>query len=88
MEKTSQANRLYFLLADGKPHRTDEIMEKVYGGSHLGIARIGARIADLKARGHDIRGWKDSEVKSLYYYQIIPRQVVSRVTTPQMALFN
>lgn len=44
----SQKDKLCNLLEDGKPHRTDEIMRVCYGGEHLGLARVGARIWDLK----------------------------------------
>ena len=66
----SQSNRLEAMLLDGYPHRTDEILRVCYGSEHAGIARIGARIADLKNRGHIIVGWKDEERPSLYWYQI------------------
>jgi len=49
----TQTARLLQLLKDHKPHRTDEILREVYGSEHLGIARIGARINDLKKLGHD-----------------------------------
>src|ERR1035438_863416 len=41
----SQTDRLYTLLSDGKPHRTDEIVQKIYSGGAL--ARLGGRINDL-----------------------------------------
>ena len=67
----SQTERLYDLLTDGLPHRTDEIMESVYGGSHLGLARIGARVFDIKRRyGVEITGWKDDQNQALYWYQL------------------
>lgn len=66
----SQTDRLFNLLKDGKPIRTDEIMEKIYGGSHLGLARVGARIWDLKKKYNvNIKGWKD-ENPCLYWYQL------------------
>jgi len=68
--KLSQAEKLRRLLSDGEPHSTLDIMEKVYGGSHLGIARVGARIHDLKDRGHTIVGWKDEKNKAIYHYQM------------------
>lgn len=66
----SQTERLWLLLCDGNPHRTDEILLRVYGSEHAGIARIGARIADVKKK-HDveIRGYKDKQNPSLYWYQ-------------------
>lgn len=70
MEK-SQTEKLYELLSDGLPHRTDEIMEKIYGGSHLGLARVGARIYDIKKKYDvSIQGWKDKDNEALYWYQI------------------
>lgn len=45
-------------------------MEKVYGGSHLGLARVGARIFDLKAQGHTIEGKKDADNPAIYWYQL------------------
>lgn len=67
--KTSQKIRLLKLLSDGKPHRTDNILQEVYGSEHLGLARVGARIWDLKQAGKNIVGWKD-ENKQLYWYQL------------------
>jgi len=66
----SQAESLCNLLKDGKPHRTDEILEVVYGGSHLGLARCGARIYDIKKRGFDVIGWRDPVTPSLFWYQL------------------
>jgi hypothetical protein len=68
--KISQAEKLRRLLSDGEPHSTVEIMEKVYGGSHLGLARVGARIYDLKRGGHEITGWKDEKQPQIYWYQM------------------
>jgi hypothetical protein len=46
----SQTDKLHKLLRDGKWHTTPNILAEVYGSSHLGIARIGARIWDLRHR--------------------------------------
>ena len=70
MRKPSQADRILKLLSDGKPYSTIEIMERVYGGSHLGIARIGARVHDLRGKGHEIDGWKDKENPAIFWYQL------------------
>ena len=67
----SQSDLLLSLLKDFRWRRTDEILEKVYGDNHLGIARIGARIADLKGRGAKIEGKKDLEKPTLYWYRLI-----------------
>lgn len=70
----SQTLKLKNLLEDGEPHRTDEIMETVYGGSHLGLARVGARIYDLKQKGLVIEGWRDEANPTLYWYQLKPKE--------------
>lgn len=76
----SQVNKLYNLISDGLPHRTDEILREVYGGEHLGIARIGARIWDLRhKRGLHIRSWTDAEKPSLTWYQLQTQEVVRQV---------
>ena len=67
----SQANLLFNLLLDRNWHRTDEILEKVYGFDHVGIARVGARIADLKRKGCVIYGKPDKMKHSLYWYRLI-----------------
>ena len=69
----SQEQRLFELLSDFNPHRTDEILQVVYGSEHLGIARIGARIADLKKKGHKIQGFRDPQHSTLYFYQLEPK---------------
>lgn len=76
----TQAERLYDLLKDGHSHRTDEILLKVYGSSHNGITRIGARIADLKEGRwpgkvtNTIEGWHDPQNAALYWYKLVPAQ--------------
>lgn len=71
--KQSQTVKLLNLLSDFKPHRTDEILKKVYGNSHLGIARISARVYDLKKKYHcNIKCIKDRKNPTLSFYQIIP----------------
>jgi len=86
--KQSQADKLYELLKSGRPVRTDEILRVVYGSSHSGIARIGARIHDIKGKlpqGWTIRSWKDPERPSLWFYQLAkagPMQLFSGYPTP------
>lgn len=93
--KKSQTQRLYELLLDGKSHRTDEILREVYGSEHLGIARIGARIADLKKLGHQIIGYHDPQNRKLYVYKLIPAQAPvmppafeKQAPQPQTSLFQ
>lgn len=70
MKKLSQADRLKKLLEDGKPHNTPEIQAIVYGGTHLGTARIASRVHDLRAKGLHIEGWKDAENPAIFWYQM------------------
>lgn len=70
----SQASKLLALLSDHRWHSTIDIMERVYGGSHLGIARIGARVFDLRARGHEIEGKKHPENPAIYLYRLVPEE--------------
>ena len=68
----SQVERIHQLLLDGKPHRTDEIVEKVYGPG-CALARVAARICDLKKKlppHWRIDGWKDDDEPTLYWYQL------------------
>ena len=67
----SQTKKLLDLLMDEQPHRTDQILEVVYGSTHLGIARIGARIDDLKKKGFIIKGYRDPKNRALYFYHLI-----------------
>ncbi len=69
--KKSQADRLLDLLRDGVEHSTIEILERVYGGGHLGIARIGARIHDLKGRGFEIVSRRDEQRPTIWLYQLV-----------------
>jgi hypothetical protein len=74
----TQTERLYNLLKDGNPHRTDEILRVIYGSEHNVFARIGARVADLKTGKWpgqvrcEIVGYKDPENQALYFYKLIP----------------
>jgi hypothetical protein len=69
--KVSQTDILYDLLKDNKPHSTIEIMSKVYGDDHLGLARVGARIWDCQRKYKvKIKGWHDHDKRSIYWYQI------------------
>ncbi|MFA6097578.1 MAG: hypothetical protein WC788_08215 [Candidatus Paceibacterota bacterium] len=91
--KTSQTQKVYELLKDGKAHRTDEIMALCYGSDHLGLARIGARIFDIKREyGVEIEGWKDETTPSLFWYQmkvpIVSLPVKNCQVNLQPALFN
>jgi hypothetical protein len=47
-EGSTQKDRLYSLLKDGKWHTTIEIAKRVYGVNHAGICRVAARVNDLR----------------------------------------
>lgn len=50
----SQKEKLFALLSDYEWHDTVQILERVYGGDHLGLARVGARIHDIKNDGYEV----------------------------------
>jgi len=81
----SQKEKLFELLRDGEPHRTDEIVEKVYGDKRLSLSRVGARIHDLKIDGHNITGWKDENRPTLYWYQLIKERLCYKSLTEKFA---
>lgn len=85
-KKPSQTDILYNLLKDEQPHSTVEIMAKVYGGSHLGLARAGARVWDIKNNVDKygliiIEGWKDKDNPSVYWYQLKQVKKIQPITT-------
>jgi hypothetical protein len=79
MELT-QTEKLFNLLRDGKPYRTDRIVSEVYGNG-LSLARVGARIFDVKKKyGVGIVGWHDKENPALYWYQMVnvPKEIIDK----------
>lgn len=67
----SQTDKLYSILKDGKPYRSDRLLELVYGGSHLGICRLSARCFDVRKKYKvEMKCWRDQQVETLYWYQI------------------
>lgn len=81
----SQRLELLKLLEDGQPHRTDEIVRGVYG-PHCALARVGARINDLRKDGFNIIGWHDQENRKLYWYQLkaADRAIKATVAAPRL----
>lgn len=71
MEKKSQESRLYDILSDGEPHRSDDLVNLVYGQDSK-LARLAARVYRIKIKHHeiDIRSWKAPENAKLHYYQM------------------
>ena len=70
MKPPSQAERIRQVLSDGQAHSTVEILQRVYGPSHSGIARIASRITDLRAEGFTITSWKDKQNPTIWFYQM------------------
>ena len=77
----TQKERLKLVLDDGRPHRTDELLELVYGSAKLGIARLGARVYEVRQslpRTQAVKAWKDKQNHALTWYQLVsveePRQ--------------
>lgn len=68
MKGGTQTIRLLELLKDRRIHGTDEIQEKVYGRSHLGSARIAARIHDLRKRYKILGTWIEPPI---YGYRLV-----------------
>lgn len=64
----SQKQKLLDLLGDGEWHTTPQIQKDVYGGDHLGVARISARILDLRSDGHLIESKKMD--KTIWAYKL------------------
>lgn len=72
-DKKSLKNRIFEILSDGYPHRSDHITAQLFGSSdtiEVGLFRLGARIYDLKKDGHKISGWLDDNNRKLYWYRL------------------
>lgn len=70
----SQVKKLYDVLQDKKPHRSDELLREVYDWSNGPcVARLSARIFDCRQKfGLTIKSWRDPQKKNLTWYQIKP----------------
>ncbi len=68
----TQTDTIYNILIDGQPHRTDEIVRRVYKQLGPSLARVGARIYDIKKKYTvEIVGWHDKKIPTLYWYMMI-----------------
>jgi len=70
----TQKQKLLEVLKDREWHTTVEILGKVYGLDHSGIARIGARIHDLKEDGYRIESEKLKD--SVWQYRLVEQSVL------------
>lgn len=67
-----QRERLYEVLKDMKPHRTDSLVAAVYSPG-AALARLAGRVFEVKQRlpsGWSIKSWKAPENPVLHYYQL------------------
>ena len=68
----SQTQKLLELLKDGKKHSTPEIQVYVYGANHLGVARISARVDDLRKLGYNIPNAEPDPINpAISWYRMI-----------------
>lgn len=68
-DNTSQKQRLLTFLSDHEWKTTPQIQVAVYGANHLGVARIGARVNDLKNDGYKIESRKVTQ--SIWEYKLV-----------------
>lgn len=66
----SQLKRILEILSDWQPHSSFELVERAYGSHGPSLARLGARIWDLKQKGCEIAGWRDPDDPKKYWYQL------------------
>jgi len=66
----TQADKLWQIMEDRKPHRVDELVREVYSMDGPSIARLSARFYDLKRKyGVSFKTWRDPQKKKLTWYQ-------------------
>lgn len=72
--KASQCDGILAVLADGRPHRMEEIHQRV------GFCRLNSRVAELRKRGHHIECDKTG---GRYIYRLLLRETdVSQTEAP------
>ncbi len=72
-KKPSHKVQVYHVLCDGKPHRSDEITERMFGTSdtaRTGLFHLPARIYDLRKEGNTIVSWKDHDHPCFMWYRL------------------
>lgn len=71
----TQTEKLIAVLSDLAPHRSDRLVDAVYGPG-CALARLAARAHNAKAKlspNWTIRVYKAPENPKLHYYQIVPK---------------
>ena len=90
--KMSQADNLYFILRDGQPHRSDDLVKAVYGEGmvcpecgnrkQMSLARLGARVFDVKRKHNvNIQSYPDPQNRKLWWYvlKLEGEQVIQKI---------
>jgi len=71
----SLKDKIYEILKDGKPHRSDEIVRRLFrtdNTTKIGLFNLHARIHDLRKDGYNIPpATHDKEYSKLCWYQIV-----------------
>lgn len=63
-------------MESGEPRRSDYLLKTVYGDGHFGIARLGARVWDLKKKYNvEIKSWPDEARRTLTWYQLVKKEI-------------
>ena len=81
----TQHERLYNLLSDNRPHRTDEIVNVVYPSANICFHCGRGDLKNGKWRGKlncVIRGWNDEKIHALHWYQMDGPVPISARTSP------
>ena len=78
----SQESKLLELLSDYQEHSTPEILEKVYGNDHLGVARISARVLSLNRQIKKERGLLITDPNPIQSRPMAKRKVWAYRLTP------
>ena len=69
----SQTDAVIAILSDLAPHRSDELVRRVYGEGCV-LARLAARVHNAKRKvgpKWTIRSWKAPENPKLHFYQLV-----------------
>lgn len=74
--KPSQTTEILNVLSDHMAHSSFELVERVYHANGPTLARLGARIWDLRQKGWRIDSWRDQVDRSKHWYCLRPKELV------------